>query len=251
METYEEMLRNPGVPITSGMDMFKEFGYTDIRNPIYSFDLMNSPGFETIENCLKNEREIPERCNANVIRLRNYNLGNKINGFRELCDSALTFYEEAWEEYREEYNPSMPESFYDFWMLYDSVLFKELLPKYINLIDPVSMKWIDPDSPKITLENDVYKFKLDEPIMTSDARFLYPDVEKVSSDPIISMYETISEEVSEFVPISIITAEILNNEFTHSKPKKGETEDEFIRRSKFEVRAWRKKKRRFTTGINR
>ena len=253
MNPYEKIIESRQTHLMQGSDLFRIFGYTDIRNPIFSFDIMNDSNFRVIEDCIKNHREIPEYCNPNVVRLRDYRLGGMINAFRELCDSALNFYEEAWEEYRNEYNPEMPETFYDFWLLYDHVIFEKILPKYINLIDPISMTWIDPEYPKATLKDDVYQYTRNEPLMTYDTTFLRPKSEMeyhgydAHPDPLISIYDTLHEEVQELVPDSIVNVEILNNELTNTEPKNRETEAEFIRRTKFEVRAWRKKKRRFTT----
>ena len=52
-----------------------------------------------------------------------------INDFRELCNSALTSYEESWEEYRTKYNTEMPEEFYDFWTMYDEETIGKILLK--------------------------------------------------------------------------------------------------------------------------
>ena len=58
---YEQLIRKPGDEVSSGADLYKVFGYTDIRNPIYSFDLINDSKFERLRECIENDKEIPER----------------------------------------------------------------------------------------------------------------------------------------------------------------------------------------------
>ena len=242
MDAYEQLIRKPGDEISSGSDIFKTFGYTDVCNPIYSFDLMNDSNFGYLKDCIENEKAIPERYNANVIRLRDYRLGGMINDFRELCNSALTPYEESWEEYRAEYNTKMPEEFYSFWMIYDEVTIGKILPKFINLIDPISMEWIDPEYPKVTMEDGVYQYGLDAPIVTSNPLFLLPETKmeylfyEPYCDPITAIYEEVSEEIAEHIPDWLFITDIMNNELTNAKPKTGETEIQFISRTKNEIR---------------
>lgn len=243
---YDEKIQHPGEPISSGSEMLKIFGYTDIQNPIYSFDLMNDSNFNRLKECIENKKEIPNRYNANIIRLRDYRLGGMINNFRELCESTLHYYEDAWREYREEYNQTMPEDFYSFWCLYNEITIKKILPKFIDLIDPISMKWIDPEYQKVSIENDRYKYQLNQPIMTADPRFLCPEIGvgyeeyKPEYSPITTICEELNEEVSSHLPEWLTKIETLHNELTNTKPQFNESEKDFIRRIKWEV------KRRFT-----
>lgn len=240
---YEARIRHPGSQISSGAEMLKELGYTDICNPYISFDLINDSNFRYLKTCIENESEIPERYNANIIRLRDYQLGGMINDFREMCNCELHRYETAWEEYRKEYNKSMPEEFYEFWVLYDTVTIGEILPKYINLIDPISMNWIDLEYPKVTVDSDgKYHYQIDEPILTSDPTFLYPDkqVEYDNYEPkynaIANICEELVEEMNEYIPVWMLRVEHINNQLEYSEPENGETEDEYIRRIKWEAR---------------
>ena len=239
---YDEKIRHPGEPITSGAEMFKHFGYTDVRNPIYSFDLMNDSKFEYLKDCIDNEKEIPERYNNNIIRLRDYRLGGMINDFIAWCESELYRYEEAWTEYRKEYNPSMPDEFYEFWYLSETIILDEILPKFINLIDPVSMCWIDPEYPKVKIDKGTYNFQINKPILTADPTFLYPGtkVKYESHEPdyesIATIHEELSEEVSEYLPVWMLRVESLNNSLQYKEPKNGKTEDEMIKRIKWETR---------------
>lgn len=240
---YEETLRHPGVPITSGADMLKEFGHTDIGNPIYFFDLNNDPKFGYLEDCIKEKSPIPERYNANIIRLRDYQLGGMINNFRELCESTLHCYENAWKEYREKFNQNMPEDFHHFWYLPDEIIINKILPKYINLIDPVSMKWIDPEYPKVSVENGIYQYKINEPILTADPTFLYPgiQVQYESYEPdyesIMLIHEYLDEDVRQHLPKWLRLIESLHDQLTYEEPDKDETLTQFIRRTKNQVRA--------------
>jgi len=242
MNDYEETLRHPGVPITSGADMFKALGYTDIGNPIYFFDLNNDPKFGYIEDCIKENKPLPERYNANIIRLRDYQLGGMINNFREICESTLHCYEDAWKEYREEFNPEMPEDYHHFWYLPDRITLDKILPKYINLIDPVSMKWIDPEYPKVSVENGIYQYKINEPILTADPTFLYPGtkVQYESYEPdyesIMIIDDQINEDVRQHLPRWLTSIECLYNELRYTEPDKDETQEEFVRRTRWEVR---------------
>ena len=241
---YETRIRHPGSKIASGADMLKEFGYTDVCNPIYGFDLMNDSKFDRLKTCIENKSEIPERYNANIIRLRDYRLGGMINDFREMCNCELHRYEDAWKEYREAYNTSMPEEFYEFWMLYDTVTIGKILPKFINLIDPISMNWIDPEYPKVTMDNEgKYHYEIGEPIVTSDSTFLYPDA-KVSYffyepkyNPIANICEKLVQEIDEFIPVWMHRVDYLHNQLLYTKPEDGETEADFIRRSKWKTRS--------------
>ena len=247
---YEEKIRDPGDSIASGIDMFKVFGYTDICNPYISFDLMNDSYFDRLQECIKNKTEIPERFNANIIRLRDYRLGGIINGFREHAECELHMYEDAWEEYREEFNPSMPEEIYEFWMLYDSVLIDKIFPKFANLIDPISMQWIDPEYPKVQMTKDgTYQYRLYQPIMTSDPRFLYPET-KVKyqdyspNDPIHDIDEHLRNELVEYLPNWLLSVENMHHDLTNIEPEKGQTEEEFIRVTKSRIRNYFKRSKR-------
>ena len=239
---YDQLIRQPGDQISSGADMFRIFGYTDVCNPYIGFDLMNDSNFEHLKNCIEENSPIPDRYNANIIRLRDYRLGGIMNDFRSLCESDLHQYEDAWKEYRQEYNPSMPEEFYQFWMLYDTVMLDTIFPKFVNLIDPVSMMWIDPEYPKVQLNQGVYEFQTDTPIMTSDPKFLHPETKmdygsyKATDNPLLPIWEEIEQEVQEYYPTWLIRIEYLHNELTNTEPKENETQAEFIRRTKREVR---------------
>ena len=222
--------------------MFKVFGYTDIQNPIYSFDLMNDSKFGYLKDCIENKSQIPEHYNANIIRLRDYRLGELINDFREMCNGEIVQYEDAWREYRAEYNTSMPEDFYHFWCLCDDITIYKILPRYMNLIDPVSMNWIDPEYSSVSVVNGIYQYKINKPIMTADPTFLYPET-KVKYNahtpeyrPILSICEELSEEVRPHLPKWLRMVESLHNELTHTEPEEGETETAFIKRTKKWIR---------------
>lgn len=239
---YEQRIRHPGDNISSGAELLKSLGYTDFQNPIYSFDLMNDSNFKRLEEYIKNKTEIPEQYNANIIRLRDYHLGEMINEFRDLCYASINDYETSWIEYREEYNPEMPSEIYMFWVFCDDLLLNSILPMYINLIDPLSMEWIDPEYPKVTIENGVYQYKLDGPIKTSDPTFLSPDSKmeyffyQPTCDSIVAIYEELIESVRIFLPESIRQVDYLLNELQNTQPQKNETQQDFIRRTKWEVR---------------
>ena len=239
---YEELIRDPGKPISSGSDMFEIFGYTDIQNPIYSFDLMNDSKFKYLKEMIDaNKQNIPKHYNANIIRLRDYRLGSLINEFRTFCESALHCYEDAWKEYRAEYNPSMPEDFYHFWCLYDTITIDIVFPKYADLIDPISMNWIDMEYSKVTCIDGIYKYKIPKPIMTSDPRFLYPntDVEYQDHKPdyvLGAIANELDEELREYFPTWLIRVEALHNELTYTEPEKDESEAQFIKRTKTYIR---------------
>lgn len=244
---YDEQIRDPGKEISSGQDLFDVFGYTDTRNPYVGFDLMNDSYFKSLEDMIKEKKvtpeDIPDRYNANIIRLRDYQLGEMLNGFRDLCNAALTRYEEEWSDYQTNYNTdNMPEDFYHFWMLYDSTIHNEILPKYINLIDPVSMTWIDPEYEKVTYEDGKYQYKLNQPIRTSDPKFLYPDTKMTyffhepRYNPITWLYDELAEEVPDFLPDAICKACSMGNHLIYNNPNEGETEEDFIRRTKWQIR---------------
>ena len=244
MDAYEKLIRDPGGEISSGTDMFRTFGYTDMRNPIYGFDLMNDSNFRYLKEMIDNKihpSEIPEKYNANIIRLRDYRLGDMLNAFKDWCDSTLVPYEDSWEEYRDEHNPTMPESFYDFWMLYDNVTFGKILPYFINLIDPISMQWIDPEYPKITTKDGYYQYRIDKPILTSNPSFLFPDtkmdyISHKPNDPAPYIYEEINEMIDEYIPRSIHMLACIHNELEYGEEKPDETEKEFIARIKWQLR---------------
>ena len=239
---YQEQIRHPGSEILSGADMLKEFGYTDTGNPYVGFDLMNDSNFKRLKACIENKSNIPDEYNANIIRLRDYRLGSMINDFREMCNGELYRYEEAWAEYRAEYNPSMPEEFYEFWLLYDTVTIGKILPLFINLIDPISMKWIDLEYSKVKVDNKgKYHYEIEKPILTSDPTFLYPDTEMEyeshKPDYVIgSICEELAQEVQEYFPVWLLRVEYMNNQLEHGKPKPNESDTDFLRRTKWEVR---------------
>ena len=251
MNSYEELTRNPGDPISSGSDIFQAFGYTDVNNPIYSFDLMNDSNFRYLKEMIDNKihpSEIPEKYNANIIRLRDYRLGSMLNEFKDWCDGALVSYEDIWEEYRDEHNPTIPESFYDFWMLYDDITFGKILPDFINLIDPVSMQWIDPEYPKITTKDGSYQYQIDKPILTSNPSFLFPNtqvnyISHKPNSPAPYIYEEINDLIGEYIPRSIHILACMHNELEYEKEKPDETEKEFITRIKWQVRRHNQKRR--------
>ena len=248
---YEQKIRNPGDSIASGSEMFKVFGYTDINNPIYSFDLMNDSYFQRLKECIDNNSEIPEQFNANIIRLRDYRLGSLINDFREMCNCELHMYEDSWEEYRKEYNNSMPEDFYQFWMLYDTVLLGDIFPKFANLIDPISMKWVDPKYPKVWMTKDgTYKYRLRKSIKTSDPRFLYPKTEIIYDnytpeyDPIANICEELTQEMIEYIPNWLMSVDHIHHELTNTEPKEGQSEADFVRATKHRIRRYFKRSKR-------
>ena len=83
-------------------------------------------------------------------------------------------FNEAWESYRNAFNPSMPEDMFRFWHGFGEREWIKLAPKYANLIDPISLEWIDPEYPLVTTDKKGnYIFKIEEPIHESDCRFLY------------------------------------------------------------------------------
>ena len=240
---YDQLIKQPGDQISSGADMLRIFGYTDVQNPYIGFDLMNDSNFRYLEDCIKENRPVPDTYNANIIRLRDYRLGGIMNDFRSLCESDLHRYEDAWKEYREEYNPSMPEEFYEFWMLRDAVMLDIIFPKFVNLIDPVSMTWIDPEYPKVQVNKDVYEFKTDTPIMTSNPKFLHPETKmdygcyKPTDNPLMLIWDELEQEIQEYYPTWLIRLEYLHNQLSYTEPEKNETEAEFIRRTKREIRS--------------
>ena len=243
---YEEKIRHPGEPISSGADMLEIFGHTDVNNPIYSFDLMNDSYFGYLKELIDKEvppSDIPKRYNANIIRLRDYRLGSMLNDLRELCNSILTDYEDAWEEYQEQHNPEMPSDFYHFWSLDDKIFLEQILSKFINLIDPVSMEWIDPNYEKVTIKDkDIYEYKIDKPILTADPTFLYPKTKMEYyfhdpiSNPIVSIYEELPELIRGLIPNSIYKVEYIIEELKYKNPKEGESQKNFINRIKSKIR---------------
>lgn len=246
MHPYKQRIRKPGDEISSGSDIFKILGYTDVCNPIYSFDLMNDSNFGRLKNCIENKIPIPESYNANIIRLRDYRLGSMINDFRDLCNYCLTSYEESWQEYRAEYNTSIPEEFYSFWMLCDDILLDKVLPKFVNLIDPISMEWIDPEYPKVTKKDGAYQFQLDAPIMTSNPLFLLPETEieyffhKPDCHPFVILDEEISEAVGKYIPDWLMKLDSMHEELTYSEELPGETKEARVSRIKTEIRSYSK-----------
>ena len=237
---YEEILRHPGDNISSGSEMLEVLGYTDTRNPIYTFDLMNDSKFKDIENFVKKDKEIPERYNNNVIRLRDYTLGTILNDLIDLCENALDIYKESWHYYREIYNPKMPEDISEFYYIPDSIIFEKVLPKYINLIDPLTMKWLDPEGEKISVQNGIYQYQLDTPIKTSDSRFLYPQAklppQQVEDFFLSDLLCEMEQETEKYIPHAITKVDYLLNSLDYDPEIPGETQENRIQRIKNETR---------------
>ena len=188
-----------------------------------------------------NQQEIPEHYNANIIRLRDYRLGTMINQFHSLCEETLHIYREAWKDYYEEYNKSIPEDFSEFWYLKESITIDTIFPKFVDLIDPISMNWIDMEYEEVSYIDGIYRYNLQKPIMTSDTKFLYPDTDVTyeNHEPnyvIGNIYEAVREELREYLPTWLIRIESLYNELTYTSPKENETEAEFIKRTKRLIR---------------
>ena len=257
---YREQKRHPGSPIKSGSDMFKEFGYTDTQNPYVGFSLMNDSNYEWLRKLIEDQKvppdEIPIGYNSNIIRLRDYRLGTMINAFREFCQSVIPMYEDAWHEYQKEYNASMPEDFYNFWYLSDKISLETIFPNYVNLIDPISMEWIDPQYAKVKCVDGVYQYQLDEPIMTSDARFLYKEITMEYEDhtpdhsPPLSIIEEVEQDMFEYIPDWMMCVDQMNHDLTYIEPNKNESREDFIKRIKFGIRAYSKNKRRYPRNGN-
>ena len=212
---YEAIRRNPGEEITCGADMLRIYGYTDTQNPIYGFDMMNNENtHRTMKSFIEKGKKLPDRYNSEVTKLRDYALGGMINEFRSWVDDCIDMYDEEWKEHREHNDPSLPESIYDFWCLYDDILIGKILPTFINLIDPISMTWIDPDYEKVTIDKDFrYQYKLNKPILTSNPTFLREDAEMLyefyvpEETPYLSIYEELPGMLIEYIPKNILKKE--------------------------------------------
>ena len=87
------------------------------------------------------------------------------------------------------------------------------------------MQWIDPEYPKVTMEDGIYQYELDDSIVTSNPLFLLPETKmeylfyEPYCDPITAIYEEVSQEIAEYIPDWLFITDIMNNELTYAKPK--------------------------------
>lgn len=246
-DEYKQEQLSEGFDITCGMDMWEEYGNT--WYPFMGLHLLNMPGLSLFQDYIEKQHIPKPGYNANIRTARWATFATLIhNIFESSSEMLFERYDHTWREYRENYNPSMPE-LADIWCGPTTEEINEIVPQFVNRIDPISMKWIDPDYPK--LENGEYHLK--EPIKAADPRFLYKDTkmkyinfepyEMPEHDTYYDIEETLNSNSS--IPDSVLCLNALYEQILYHPQKKDEDFNETIRIIKAEHRHhWRNLKKR-------
>ena len=190
------MTKIPGWPdqpeeafFKSGEDMWEHYNRGQRYNPFEGLHLsINENLQDKIDNKLFDRND---KYNDVLKRSRDYLMRVRIQDlFYQECDE-YTYYH-IQEEFNtiKEHNPSIPE-LDQIWCGTTEETMEPIIHKYIQLLDPYIMSWIDPEKAEYDKKEEKYLFHHEPPIGEFNTHFLY------NTD--IGEIEAIAEQIQEYM----------------------------------------------------
>ena len=191
----EKMISWPNQPeeahFKTGEDMWQHYNRGQYYNPFEGLHLAMN---EKIQN--KIERKVFDRSdkyNDLIQKCRNFMMRVRIQDlFHGHCNEIV--HEDIEQQFEEikKHNPSIPD-LDDVWCGTTELEMEIIIPKYIQLLDPYTMAWLNPDDTEYNIKEAKYLFHRDPPTREFDTFFLY------------------NQEVGEFDAVAEAVTESINN----------------------------------------
>ena len=206
MRTIDERrLNKPGTKsYRNGLEMWNDYGQGIHYNPMEGLHIeYNTHTPDHIENKIIGHNE---KHDDDIIQCRDYLLRVRIQDtiLTNVSDEIYNRINEQYEIKRQQ-NPDHPQLWQE-WDDFTEEETKQIVTRYVGLLDPLTLRWIDPEHPEVVKDDDGnYLFNREPPTHELDTTFLYKETNPLKDNDYdwYTIYYYVEEDFLELLPPAI------------------------------------------------